>query len=147
MDTLDRRELGSAEVDHSASRPDEADHGARVECDTFADRRAAPDSKTDGDTLAYADAATDRVTRSDREAGAAGHRPARVRLCGHTRVADRGDRRGGGEERKTKETCTKEEVKSQNMHSITGIFLVVYSKQSTEPMRFVVFYTKITGAF
>ena len=147
MDALDRRELGSAEADHSASRPDEADHGARVECDTFADRPAPSNAKTDGDALADADAAPDRVSRDGSKAAAAARRPARVRLCGYTRAGDRGDRRGGGEERKTKETCTKEEVKSQNMHSITGIFLVVYSKQSTEPMRFVVFYTKITGAF
>ena len=110
MDALDRRKLGPAEVDHSARRSDEADHGARVECDTFTDGPASSNAKTDGDAVANADAATDSVPCGNSEDGAAANRPARVRVCGHTRAGDRGDRGCGGEEQKAKEARTKEKI-------------------------------------
>ena len=110
MDSFFHRELGAAKDSISAIRPVEGDHGSGDQRDSVADGRAPPDAETDGDPLADADAAPDRVSRSDRKAGAAGHRPARVRVCGHTRAGDRGNRRCGGEEQKTEKARTKEEI-------------------------------------
>ncbi len=85
--------------------------GNNDSCDTFADRPASPNAKTDRDALADADAAPDSITCGNREGGTAAYRPARVRVCGHTRAGDRGDRRGGGEEQKAKETRSQEVIK------------------------------------
>ena len=114
MDAFDRRKLGSAEADHSARRGTERYHGSGDQRDTFADGHASPNAETDEDTLANADAAPDRVARSDRKAAAAGHRPARVRVCGHTRADNRGNCRCGGEEKEEKKARVKEEITNQD---------------------------------
>ena len=110
MDALFRRELGSAEVDHSTYRENQFLGGNNDECDTFADRPAPSNAKTDGDSVADADAAPDRVSRSGSETSAAACRPARVRVCGYTRAGDRGNHRCGGEEQKAKEARTKKKI-------------------------------------
>ena len=110
MDALDRRKLGAPEADHSARRATERYHGSGDSCDTFADRTASPNAKTDGDSVADAHAARDGVTCGNRKGGAAAHRPAPVRLCGYTCAGDRGDRRGGGEGQETEKAHAKEEI-------------------------------------
>ena len=74
MDALDRVDLGAAKDTVSARRPDKGDHGIRYQYNAGTDEHAEsvanskPDAETDGDALADADAAPDRVTRSDSEA-------------------------------------------------------------------------------
>ena len=116
MDALDRVDLGAAKDTVSARRPDKGDHGIRYQHNAGTDEHAEsvanskPDAETDGDAVANADAATDSVPCGNSEDGAAANRPARVRVCGHTRAVDRGNRGCGGEEQKTEKARAKEEV-------------------------------------